>query len=101
MWEIESTGYMTSKSTWYKLFGRNINRDIDNHKLITFKDNQTQEKRIYAPYQTCYNIGNDILFICSSCGAFIRGTMLDDFDDSINYSDGASYCGNCGARIIR
>lgn len=101
MWEIESTGYMTPESRWYKLLGRNINRDIDNCRPVIFRNTKTQEKRKYVPYYTCCNTSHGTVFTCSGCGAVIVGNMLDDFDCSVSYTDAASFCANCGARIIR
>ena len=58
-------------------------------------------KKFSMDNQFCYNEGSYRIFVCSNCKAVIIGVMIDDFDYAIKYPRVASYCSNCGARIIR
>lgn len=54
-----------------------------------------------ASSHTCFNMGDDKTFICSRCGAIITGTLLDDFDYTVEYAKAARCCAMCGAEILR
>ena len=59
------------------------------------------ERDFLASGRTCFNLGDDELFICSRCGAIITGAFLDDFDCAVEYAKVARYCAMCKAEILR
>lgn len=56
----------------------------------------------YVPERTCKNTAyNKDDFCCSECGAYARGTMLDDFGCSVPVGRSFSKCPNCGMKVVK
>ena len=53
------------------------------------------------PEHNCKNIAASADdFCCSKCNAFVKGTMVDDFDYWYPIGKVLSHCPNCGEKVV-